>query len=99
MLKKWFSNRGCNKTLLALLVLANSAAFAGIRLSDGDLLMEGDSYLKLSKLGKPAGVQSYDVGDKYTGFVKVYEYSYEKDGGIYVVTVVNGKVTNITWSR
>ncbi len=88
------------KRLLVILLLANSVAFAGIRLQDGDLIMEGDNYVKLSKLGSPAGERSYMTTDPNTGnYAKAFEYTYKREDGYYTVTVINGKITEISWSR
>ena len=64
------------KRLLVILLLAHSLAFAGIRLPDGDLITEGDSYVKLSKLGSPVGERSYMTTDQSTGnYAKAFEYT------------------------
>lgn len=88
------------KKLLAFLLLFHAVAFAGIRTKDGDIIMEGDTYAKLAKLGSSVAERSYLTTDQSTGStVKAFEYTYNRDGGYYTVTVINGKISEISWGR
>jgi hypothetical protein len=88
------------KFLALLLFLPTLAAAGGIRLPNGKLIVEGDPFSKLSQLGRAVAERSYQTTDPETGRNTVaYEYHYPEGGGYNIVTVINGKIAAINWTR
>ena len=100
------NNEGDNmkKLILALVLLTSTAVFAAtdtraIRTST-DLVSVGDSpNSMIQKLGRPEASNEYTTRDRNGKRLFVVDYYYTINNLKYTITVIDGRISNISWER
>lgn len=99
-------NKGGNmkKLLFALALTISSTTYAAtdtraIRTSN-DVVSLGDSTgSMIQKLGRPEASNEYTTRDRNGKLVFVVDYYYTIGNLKYTITVVEGRITNMSWER
>ncbi|MFN3074025.1 hypothetical protein ACK1JC_10450 [Acinetobacter sp. TY2] len=92
------------KLLIALALTISSATYAAtdtraIRTST-DVVSIGDSpNSMIQKLGRPEASNEYTTRDRNGKLLFVIDYNYTIGNLKYTITVVEGRITNMSWER
>ena len=92
------------KLILAAMLLTSTAVFAAtdtraIRTSN-DIVSLGDSQNSMiQKLGRPEAKNEYTTRDRNGKLLFVIDYNYTIGNLKYTITVVEGRITNMSWER
>lgn len=88
-----------NKLFVCLaLAISVSANASSIRLSDGDVILDGHNVAVLAKLPPPLS-KSHATVRTTRGWEDQTEYTYKLQDGVYRILVVGSTIKKIDWSR
>lgn len=81
-----------------LMALSLSASASSIRLSDGDVILDGHNVSVLAKLPPPVN-KSISMVRTPSGWQEQTEYTYKLSDGVYRVVAIGSTIKKIDWSR
>lgn len=81
-----------------LMALSLSANASSIRLSDGDVILDGHNVSVLAKLPPPISTNRSTVRMP-NGWQDQIEYTYKLSDGVYKIVVIGSTIKKIEWSR
>ncbi len=89
------------KKLVFILVMAisMSASASSIRLSNGDMILDGHSAAVLAKIPSKPIAETHSTVRTPSGWEEQIVYTYKLKDGLYRVVVIGSIIKSIDWSR